>query len=227
MLSPLSPQATAISGPVCIGVASNNFDPTVDVQTFESGGSSGNTVVLDGASGKVYNKKLDLAPSTVMGPIATGDAFQLSLNMNKSSADFTVLGPPQVRSHNIRSPFPGASLFSALSLSPTKEFIHIHTHTDSPSPSLTYLFPALSSPRQGEKGRDIKYSASVDVKFPAATLVIGFGEVPEGSPPTELCVCGQSCERSMVVEMDVNETESAEKQAARSNPAAAAAMALA
>ena len=54
-----------VSGPMYVGVASNNFDPSEDVEPSVSGGSAGNTIVTSSASGKVFSKKMDLAPATL------------------------------------------------------------------------------------------------------------------------------------------------------------------
>jgi hypothetical protein len=51
-----------VSGPMYVGVASNNFDPCEAVEPNASGGSAGNTIVTSSVNGKVFSKKMDLAP---------------------------------------------------------------------------------------------------------------------------------------------------------------------
>ena len=67
--------------------------------------------------------------------------------------------------------------------------------------------------------------AALDVPLKVATLMVSFGPVAEGQPPFCVRLKGQSCEKSLDNDMDVNETTSNEKKAA-SDPTAGAAMSL-
>ena len=67
----------------------------------------------------------------------------------------------------------------------------------------------------------------IDGLLSSMALAVGFGPVADGKQPFEFTILGTSCEKTPEEEMALNETESAEKQAARNNPAAAAAMAMA
>jgi len=67
----------------------------------------------------------------------------------------------------------------------------------------------------------------IDGLLSSMCLAVGFGPVADGKQPFEFTILGTSCEKTPAEEMELNETESAEKQAARNNPAAAAAMAMA
>ena len=73
--------------------------------------------------------------------------------------------------------------------------------------------------------KKIKSGAALDVKIGVVTLVVGFGPAEAGKK-FEVCLKGQSCEKTEVNEMDANETESNEKKAA-GDAEKAAAMALA
>lgn len=69
----------------------------------------------------------------------------------------------------------------------------------------------------------IKSTVIVTNLLPAMTFAVGFGPVPDGSPPSQVLLRGTSCEKTKDNEMDVNETVSNEKRAAADASVGAAA----
>jgi hypothetical protein len=137
--------------PMYIGLCNNNFDPSEDAEPKDSA----NTIVVSSQTGKVYSKKRDLAPATVMGRIESGDTVQIEVRMRESSARFTII----------------------------------------------------------DKSGGIKSGASLDVPLPVATLMVAFQAHPQGEEWV-VTLKGQSCEKSLVNEMDSDEIVSNEKKAA-------------
>ena len=67
-----------------VGLASNNFDPSEGTEPNQSGGSAGNTIVVSGANGKVFNKKIDQAPVRAEAGVERADAACVLLALERS-----------------------------------------------------------------------------------------------------------------------------------------------